>query len=992
MTENCDCECKGIKSYTPVRIYNPSGLSSLSYRVGTHGRFKAQMVSEIASTEIESAKPLEKLTTRTDSDLLIALLDSWATIADVLSFYQERIANEGFLRTATERRSVLELARSIGYELRPGVAASTYLAFKMDASPTSPDTITIEEGTKVQSIPGKDETPQVFETSADIEARQDWSGIKPQLKTKQDAAAALAKGEAIFEGVATKLRAGDGLLFITNGAPIAFRIAKDVEVDAEDKQTIVTFEIGSAGSTVTTRSVDDDATIDSNTNFTGKDLNEILAQSAWAEPELEAKAELGGWSLDVIVDAVNSLATEGEETEDGIYAFRVKCSVFGHNAPMWKSLPPEMRYSYKFETDDLSDDKISPPYPKGWDGIEGEPLNTTSRAINKNSSDDYYDKKDDTDEMQGNLIYLDNTYPAIQPESWIALKDSKNLSAQYVTETREDSLTEFALAGKATGLSLDLSKAIDLGIIGKEFRTGQESPVHGIYDFARYTTAGPAPEPTENEMEIELELDENFPPINSTDKGAIWRLARILGSDATSGTNPESYDFRKTTVYAQPEQLALAKMSVEDETLSGQELVLEKMVGWLQEGQSIFVEGELANSPGVTKREMAVVKSVTHSMMTLLTTVELDSPLTYVYKRESAAVNANVAEATHGETKEETIGSGDPTQRFQSFALKQSPLTFISDPSPSGTKSTLEVKVDSVTWKEVTSFEDLSKSDNAYVTRTDNHSVTSIIFGDGTNGKLPSSGYENIKARYRVGIGMAGQVGADKLTLLMKRPLGVKSVTNPLAATGAADPEELDSARQNAPRTVLTLDRIVSIKDYADFARGFAGVGKATAYEIEYEGERVMLVAVASSSGDTVDETDELYKNLKSAIESYKDPTARFILRSYNKMSFDVKAKILVSEDREFEDIQEDVKDALKEAFSFESRDFGQAVPLSEVVSIIQGVEGVEAVDVESLYKHESGPTLESIIRATGVPEEGAVMPSLLLVNEEGITLEEMAG
>ena len=47
--------------------------------------------------------------------LPIALLDAWATVGDVLTFYQERIANEGYLRTATERRSVLELARLVGY-------------------------------------------------------------------------------------------------------------------------------------------------------------------------------------------------------------------------------------------------------------------------------------------------------------------------------------------------------------------------------------------------------------------------------------------------------------------------------------------------------------------------------------------------------------------------------------------------------------------------------------------------------------------------------------------------------------------------------------------------------------------------------------------------------------------------------------------------------------------------------------------------------------
>lgn len=65
--------------------------------------------------------PLRKLTSREADDATIALLDAWATVADVLTFYQERIANEGYLRTATERRSVLELARLVGYQPRPGV-------------------------------------------------------------------------------------------------------------------------------------------------------------------------------------------------------------------------------------------------------------------------------------------------------------------------------------------------------------------------------------------------------------------------------------------------------------------------------------------------------------------------------------------------------------------------------------------------------------------------------------------------------------------------------------------------------------------------------------------------------------------------------------------------------------------------------------------------------------------------------------------------------
>jgi hypothetical protein len=62
----------------------------LAYRVGTHGTFKARMLAAL------SAEPaLRGLTTRADDDPSVALVDGWACVLDVLSFYQERIANEG---------------------------------------------------------------------------------------------------------------------------------------------------------------------------------------------------------------------------------------------------------------------------------------------------------------------------------------------------------------------------------------------------------------------------------------------------------------------------------------------------------------------------------------------------------------------------------------------------------------------------------------------------------------------------------------------------------------------------------------------------------------------------------------------------------------------------------------------------------------------------------------------------------------------------------
>jgi hypothetical protein len=90
----------------------------------------------------------------------------WATVADILTFYQERIANEGFLRTARLRDSILRMARLLDYQLRPGVAATTLLAFTLDRGAT----VHIPVGLRVQSVPADDEQPQIYETLESIAA------------------------------------------------------------------------------------------------------------------------------------------------------------------------------------------------------------------------------------------------------------------------------------------------------------------------------------------------------------------------------------------------------------------------------------------------------------------------------------------------------------------------------------------------------------------------------------------------------------------------------------------------------------------------------------------------------------------------------------------------------------------------------------------------------------------------------------------------------
>src|ERR1044071_2030207 len=116
----CDC-CEGPNVLIPLAPANRPGLSVLHYRIGTHATFFETMQARLSNGEFLE---LAALKTREKRDPSIAWLDAWATLGDVLASSQGRFANKGYLRTATERRPVLDLVRLFGYALRPGVAAS----------------------------------------------------------------------------------------------------------------------------------------------------------------------------------------------------------------------------------------------------------------------------------------------------------------------------------------------------------------------------------------------------------------------------------------------------------------------------------------------------------------------------------------------------------------------------------------------------------------------------------------------------------------------------------------------------------------------------------------------------------------------------------------------------------------------------------------------------------------------------------------------------
>lgn len=927
----CGC-CAGLDAETPARIDNPPGLPAVGYRVGVHATFKASMLAGLSSSELTA---LADLTTRDDADFTIALCDAAATTLDVLSFYQERIANENFLRTATERRSVLELARLIGYELAPGVAASTWLAFGLQEVPGSPalaaDPVTIPVGTRVQSVPGQGETAQTFETVEAVEARVEWNAIPVQTT------------------VAWHPQIGDKSLWLA-GVGLGVQVGDVILIVGQERR--------------------DDP---------GSERWDIRLLIDVAEDKARQRTRLG-WKRSLGAGYVHIEPAGSGVT---VHVFRQRAALFGYNAPD----PRLMGTSGGSQLEDL---------------VEGDDANRVWKDF----------------EIDGSDIDLDAAYPKVVPGSWIALAsndgspDPTGLGGYvelYLAKTvRSLSRQDFGLSSRITRIEPDTDEHLDVFrprlretlVLAQPEELPVAEPPLG-YPLYGYTLALARPEHgivpgkalAVSGKRVRIRLRRGQDDVSmALDEGGSVTLSE--GDSLRLDARPE-YFTGVAWVLLSPS--GLASVIEQDSTQSMRLTLLDKdgRRGVLT-APPAAVELAAAEDKDEEVREIAFVDALATAVVHTRerTTVTLAAPLTYCYDRETTYVNANVAKATHGETVSEILGSGDARLPNQRFALRQSPLTYVSAATPSGRQSTLELRANDMLWAEVPSLYVRGATERCYRIDIDDAAHASVLFGDGVEGARLPSGDHNIRARYRKGLGLAGNVGAGRLTTLLSRPIGVASAVNPEAASGGEDPEVEARARTNAPLTVLTLDRAVSIRDYQDFARAFAGIAKAHALWIPSGPARGVFLSVAGEEGAAVEEDSDTFINLQDALHSYGDPLMPVRIVTYRDARFSLRLAVKVAADAEATLVLPAVEAALRLAFGFGARSFGQGVSVDEVAAVVHTVAGVEAVQAIELHRVDTPlpifePRIFAALPVASLTTE-PLAAELLTLDDAPLTLEEM--
>lgn len=319
-------------------------------------------------------------------------------------------------------------------------------------------------------------------------------------------------------------------------------------------------------------------------------------------------------------------------------------------------------------------------------------------------------------------------------------------------------------------------------------------------------------------------------------------------------------------------------------------------------------------------------------------------------------IYANVVDAGHGESRaQRVLGSGDGTRSNQQFTLEVSDLSFVADAGMSaGVRAAIEVTVSSgtsiqsssETWTQVDNLKDSEPTDAHYQVRIDEDGNAVIQFGDGRNGRRLPTGGNNVRVSYRQGSGAAGNLAAGSLTKLAKPHPLLDSIMQPIASSGGADRESDSDLRENAPATLLALDRAVSLEDFSQLARSHASVWQARAFRKPPglgQRERLEVVVMAAGGGTP---SEALKDELAGYLLARAQPGVALAVTEYVRLSFQLAVKIRIRTDAyDSQAVQDAVTTALLAAFTEQYRQLGQTLYRGEIYQIVDGVAGVENSD-----------------------------------------------
>lgn len=318
-----------------------------------------------------------------------------------------------------------------------------------------------------------------------------------------------------------------------------------------------------------------------------------------------------------------------------------------------------------------------------------------------------------------------------------------------------------------------------------------------------------------------------------------------------------------------------------------------------------------------------------------------------------------------------------PDGRPAAAMLEQDPrqalpwIKLASWPDPDCGSAETEASTTVTNWQPQRDLLSSQPTDNHFVAEIDNDGRAKLRFGDGELGRQPAAGL-SFSADYRVGIGRAGNVGAEAISHVVSDELisGADWMPrNPLPARGGVEPQTITEVKRFAPHAFRRrLERAITAEDYAQIVmRDFPTEVQRAAAVLRWTGSWFEALVAVDQFGRESAEPD-LLARIKRHLRQYRRMGHDLAVKPAYHVPIDVELRICVDPDY----LRGHVKAALLARFSNralpdgsngffhpDTLSFGEGIFLSKVVATAQAVPGVSSVQVTKLERLSEGSKRE---------------------------------
>jgi hypothetical protein len=234
-----------------------------------------------------------------------------------------------------------------------------------------------------------------------------------------------------------------------------------------------------------------------------------------------------------------------------------------------------------------------------------------------------------------------------------------------------------------------------------------------------------------------------------------------------------------------------------------------------------------------------------------------------------------------------------------------------------------------------------------FVVETEHDGTVRLRFAAGA----PAEG-STFTATYRIGNGVAGNVGAESLQHIVTADGSVLGATNPVPAAGGVDPESADEIRRNAPEAFKVQQRAVTGADWAEVATRDPAVQRAAATWRWTGSWHTVFLTVDPAGTETP--PPGFADDLRTELERYRLAGYDLDVDSPRYVPLEVGLFVCVEPDYLRSEVGAAVLSRLAALFAPDNFSFAQPVYLSPIYAAAQSVPGVASVTVRTFQRqHE---------------------------------------